>query len=108
MIKHGVNPQRLRALMCVSALAAAVITTFATPGTARAQQATGEPIKIGAILAITGPGAGLGPGGGLRPRYHPEVDRLFAPCTCCWMFAGPFPYAFPRIVGLAQTTYNVS
>ena len=60
MIKKGVNPQSLRALMCVSAFAAAVVTAFATPGTAHAQQATGEPIKIGAILAITGPGAGLG------------------------------------------------
>ena len=60
MIKHGVSPQRFRALICVSALTAAVVTTFATPGTAQAQQATGEPIKIGAILAITGPGAGLG------------------------------------------------
>ena len=60
MINHGVSPQRLRALICVSALAAAVVTAFATPGTAQAQQATGEPIKIGAILAITGPGAGLG------------------------------------------------
>lgn len=30
------------------------------PAVAGAQQATGEPIKIGAVLALTGPGAGLG------------------------------------------------
>ena len=30
------------------------------PGIASAQPASGEPIKIGAVLAITGPGAGLG------------------------------------------------
>jgi branched-chain amino acid transport system substrate-binding protein len=30
------------------------------PSLAAAQQATGEPIKIGVVLAITGPGAGLG------------------------------------------------
>ncbi len=40
-------------------LAAAVCGLFTTTSL-QAQQATGEPIKIGAILAITGPGAGLG------------------------------------------------
>ena len=30
------------------------------PGIAAAQQATGEPIKVGAVLSLTGPGAGLG------------------------------------------------
>jgi branched-chain amino acid transport system substrate-binding protein len=41
------------------ALVAIAIGAALAPS-ALAQQATGEPIKIGAVLAITGPGAGLG------------------------------------------------
>lgn len=47
---------RLRAVLPI-----ALGTLFSVvAGAPSAQQATGEPIKIGAVLAITGPGAGLG------------------------------------------------
>ena len=49
-------PGPTRAML--SALAGACVAIV--PSLASAQQATGEPIKIGAILAITGPAAGLG------------------------------------------------
>jgi branched-chain amino acid transport system substrate-binding protein len=41
-----------------SACATAIATLLASPPSVQAQQ--GEPIKIGAVIALTGPGAGLG------------------------------------------------
>jgi branched-chain amino acid transport system substrate-binding protein len=41
-------------------IAAAAVLLFGSLNSAQAQQATGEPIKIGAVLSVTGPAAGLG------------------------------------------------
>jgi branched-chain amino acid transport system substrate-binding protein len=44
----------------LSALAIAVLTVAGHASSAQAQAAKGEPIKIGAVISLTGPGAGLG------------------------------------------------
>ena len=50
----------------VTALAACLsILSTLLPATAGAQQASGEPIRIGAVVSLTGPGAGLG-----NPERH--------------------------------------
>jgi len=44
----------------LSALTIAVVTVAGQTSSAQAQAAKGEPIKIGAVISLTGPGAGLG------------------------------------------------
>ncbi|HET6328865.1 MAG TPA: ABC transporter substrate-binding protein, partial [Planctomycetaceae bacterium] len=39
---------------------AAAVATLVSASPIRAQTAQGEPIKIGAVVSLTGPGAGLG------------------------------------------------
>ena len=60
MKQRTVGTSALRRLYCSTAVAALAAIGVGSGGVAQAQQASGEPIKIGAILAITGPGAGLG------------------------------------------------
>ena len=60
MKQRTVGMSALRRLYCSTAVATLAAIGVGSGGVAQAQQASGEPIKIGAILAITGPGAGLG------------------------------------------------
>ncbi len=52
--------QGKRSWLTRAAVLAAIAATWLMPAGAWAQAASGEPIKIGAVVALTGPGAGLG------------------------------------------------